>query len=214
MTQKETSRRDFLRQLAIVGGGVFILGRYQFLFADEPSKGILKAIIVDFDKCTGCRTCEIVCSSFHHPVNINGESFKGLGNPKLGNIQVYHLNPDVDVPSVCANCPDAPCVEACPTDKLAIFRDPSTGTIRTNHEECLSCGSCARACAEQRTGVIKMSANNQPTRICDQCSGDSQCAKHCPYGAITVAEVNIDQAYFGLSPEKIAEKLIERYYAG
>jgi Fe-S-cluster-containing hydrogenase component 2 len=222
MTPKETSRRDFLKKLAIGGGGVVVLGKYHFLFGNEATNGILKAIVVDFDKCTGCRTCETVCSAYHHPVEINGEILNGLGNPKLGNIQVYHYNPDVDIPSVCANCPDTPCVNACPVtpDPIsgykAIYRDEVTQAIRTNHEVCISCGSCANACDTERTGVIKMNPKTRhPEHICDHCGGDDpQCVKNCPYGALSFKEVDVNKTYFGLSPEEIAEELFERYYSG
>lgn len=220
MTKQVTGRRDFLRLLAVGGGGVFLLGKYKFLFANAPVNGVLKAIVVDFDKCAGCKTCEIVCSAFHHPVMIGGEQLNGLGNPKLGNIQVYHYNPDVDVPTVCANCPDTPCVNACPSspDEVtgygAIYRDKETNTILTNHELCLQCGSCARTCELQRTGVIKMNpVTNHPEHICDQCGGDPQCVKYCPYGALAFFDVDVNRQFFGLSPQDIAEQLFERYYA-
>lgn len=219
--KNETSRRDFLKKLAIGGGGVVVLGKYHFLFGNEPYNGKLKAIIVDFDKCTGCRTCETACSAFHHPVEINNELLYGLGNPKLGNIQVYHYNPDVDIPSVCANCPDSPCVNACPvipdskTGYKAIYRDKFTNTIRTNHKICISCGSCAKACNDERTGIIKMNPKTlHPEHICDHCGGDPQCVKHCPYGTLSYQEVDVNSEYFGLSPEEIAEKLYVRFYSG
>lgn len=221
MIDKSNSRRDFLKKLAIGGGGVVVLGNYHFLFGNEAKNGILKSIVVDFDKCTGCRTCETACSAFHHPVEINGELLNGLGNPKLGNIQIHHFNPDVDVASVCANCPDTPCVNACPvtpdpeTGHKAIFRDEVTGAIRTNHAVCISCGSCSRACDSERTGVIKMNPKtHHPEHICDHCGGDPSCVKHCPYGALSFQEVDINREYFGLSPEEIAEGLFERYYSG
>lgn len=221
MSHTETSRRDFLKKLAIGGGGVVILGKYHFLFGSEPVNGILKAIVVDFDKCTGCRTCETVCSAFHHPVEIDGEFLDGLGNPKLGNIQVYHYNPDVDIPSVCANCPDTPCVNACPvvpdaiSGNKAIYRDQSTKTIRVNNNACIGCGACALTCKTQRTGVIKMNPISlRPEHICDQCGGNPQCVQNCPYDALSLREVEINKEYFGLSPEEIAEKLFERYYSG
>jgi len=220
MTHKESGRRDFLRKLAIGGGGLVILGKYHFLFGNEAKNGILKAIVVDYNKCAGCLTCETACSAFHHPVEINGEYLFGLGNPKLGNIQVHHFNPDVDVANVCANCPDIPCVKVCPStpDVLgnkAIYRDEALGVIRTNNTICISCGSCARACNTQRTGVIKMNpVTNYPNHICDHCGGAPQCVQNCPYGALSFQEVDIEKEYFGYSPEQIAEELFERYYSG
>lgn len=220
MAQTVTDRRKFLKLLAIGGGGIIVLGKFNFLFANESNNGILKAIVVNFDKCTGCRTCETVCSAFHHPVMINGETLNGLGNPKLGNIQVFHYNPDVDIPTICANCPDTPCVNACPSspDEVtgygAIYRDKETLTIRTNHELCISCGSCSRACEADGAGVIVMDAEtNYPEHICDHCGGNPQCVKYCPYDALSYFEVDVNREYFGFTHREIAEKLFERYYA-
>jgi len=216
---KVTNRRDFIRMLAIGGGGMILIGKYRFLFASEPVEGILQAIVVDYDKCAGCKTCETVCSAFHHTVVINGETLNGLGNPKLGNIRVNHYNPDVDVPAVCSNCPNTPCVNACPsspderTGYGAIYRDKGTQTIKTNHELCLQCGSCSRACASDGAGVIVMSKENYPSHICDHCGGDPQCVKYCPYGALAFHNVDVQSTYFGMSAKEIAEKLFDKYYA-
>lgn len=220
MTQKTSSRRDFLKLLAIGGGGIIVLGNFRFLFANDTKNGILKAIIVDFDKCAGCHTCETVCSAFHYQVAIDGEKLNGLGNPKLANIRVKHNNPDVDIPTVCANCPESPCVKYCPSepDKLtghkAIYRDTETMVIKTNHKQCISCGSCASNCEREGAGIIVMNPETEhPEHICDHCGCNPQCVKYCPYGALALREVDVTNAYFGMTHSEIAEKLFERYYA-
>ncbi len=220
MTQKMQSRRDFLKLLAIGGGGIIVLGQFRFLFASEDSNGVLKAIVVDFNKCAGCHTCETVCSALHNQVMIDGESLNGLGNPKLGNIKVQHHNPDVDIPTVCFNCPDSPCVKYCPSepDKVtgfkAIYRDPVTLTIKTNHKNCISCGSCESNCQREGAGIIVMNPETEhPEHICDHCGGDPHCVKYCPYGALSFQDVDVNRDYFGMTHTEIAEKLFELYYA-
>ncbi|HLN53309.1 MAG TPA: 4Fe-4S dicluster domain-containing protein [Lentimicrobium sp.] len=220
MTQKMRTRRDFLRLLAIGGGGIIVLGNYRFLFANQAENGVLKAIIVDFDKCAGCRTCETVCSAYQHQVVIDGEKLHGLGNPKLANIKVMHHNPDVDIPTVCTNCPESLCIKYCPSEPdpvtgyKAIYRDPETLAINTNHKQCISCGSCASNCEREGAGIIVMNpVTEHPEHICDHCGGDPQCVKHCPYGALTFKDVDVTGAYFGMTHTEIAEKLFERYYA-
>lgn len=219
MEANTKTRRDFIRMLAIGGGGMILIGKYRFLFAQQPVDGVLKTIVVDYDKCAGCKTCETVCSAFHYTQVLNGETLNGLGNPKHGNIRVYHFNPDVDIPTVCANCPDTPCVNACPsspdetTGYGAIYRDKQTLAIRTNHELCLQCGSCSRACEKDGAGIIKMNTENFPGHICDHCGGDPQCVKYCPYGALAFYEVDVNGEYFAKSSEEIARKLFDKYYA-
>lgn len=219
MTHTYTGRRDFLKLLAIGGGGMIIMGNFRFLFANEPTNGVLKAIIVDFSLCAGCKTCETVCSAIHHPIGIGNEKMNGLGNPKLANIRVHHYNPDVDIPTVCSNCPDSPCIYNCPSDPdsvsghKAIYRDPVTLAILNNHSVCLSCGTCARFCEKDGAGIIVMDPETDfPEHICDHCGGDPQCVKYCPYGALSFIDVDVKNAYFGLTHEEIAERLINNYY--
>ena len=140
----------------------------------------------------------------------------GLGNPKLSNIQVHSFNPDVDVPAVCAMCPDNPCIAACPvepdpkTGRKALFRDPSTHAVTCDKARCIGCGQCEEAC---RVGVIMSNPEtNNPERMCTLCDGDPQCVKHCPYGSLSHVKVNEGREFYGLKPEKIAADLTTRWY--
>jgi hypothetical protein len=50
-------------------------------------------------------------------------------------------------------------------------------------------------------------------RICAPfCGGDPQCATHCPFEALSYAEIKPDMKYHGLSPEKIAVQLAQIWY--
>ena len=155
--RENLTRREFIRGIGIGGGALVLLGRFGIhatAWADSANP-VLKMVLVDYGKCTGCRTCEAVCSSHNRPLTIAGEELPGLGNPRYSNIRVESFNPDVDVPNVCAMCADTPCVNACPvepdskTGRRALFRDESTHTIRNDPVRCTSCGSCAEACSSQ-----------------------------------------------------------------
>ena len=59
------TRRDFIRGIGIGGGAVVLLGRFgvhaaAWALSGDPQ---LKMVLVDYTKCTGCRTCEAACSS-------------------------------------------------------------------------------------------------------------------------------------------------------
>lgn len=214
------TRREFIRTLGISAALVFAgrLGIHSIAWA-EAEKKTLRMILVDYSKCTGCRTCEAVCSSYNNPVTINGEKLPGIGNPVHSNIRVESFNPDVDIPNVCAMCPDTPCVKACPiepdpkTGRRALYRDEKTLTIKNDPDRCIGCGSCAKACAEQRTGVIMLdSQTGKPKGICTLCGGDPQCVKWCPFNALSYVEVVPDRKFYGLSPEKIAKELSMKWY--
>lgn len=215
----EISRREFLQNLAVGAGGFAVFSSFGFIFPFQPEGGVIKAIVVDFDKCTGCRTCEAVCSAYNHKVKINGELLNGLGNPELSNIKVWHYNPDVDVPVTCFLCKETPCIEACPvepdpvTGRKALYRDETFHTIQNDPERCVGCGLCVKACKEKSGGVIfQNSETGKPNRICNLCNGNPQCVKYCPYGALQYIEVTTDMPLRNTSPDKIAEFLIDKYY--
>ncbi len=141
------SRREFVKGIGIGAGAVVLFGRFGVNAAAWALSGdpVLKMVLVDYTKCTGCRTCETACSSRNRPVTINGEDLPGLGNPRYANIRVQSFNPEVDVPNVCAMCADTPCVKACPvkpdakTGRRALYRDEATRTISNDTGRCIGC---------------------------------------------------------------------------
>lgn len=227
------SRRDFLKKTLFQSGAVIILGNSAFIQLscsktdnrklnkiNKNEKTQYKIINVDYAKCTGCRTCETVCSSFNKKITVNGKMVPGLGNPFYSNIKVYGYNPDVDVPSLCSLCPDTPCIEACPvipdpgTNRKALFRDSKTSAIKNDSTQCTGCGKCLRACLSKRSGVITFNSKTErPEGICNLCNGDPKCVKYCPREALSYDQGNLDDSYYGLSPEKISRKLIKRFYS-
>lgn len=215
----DLSRRHFLNSLGIGTAGLLVMGSYGFTISRDPVTGKIKAIAVDFEKCAGCRTCETVCSAYNHKVNINGKMVNGPGSPFLSNIRVYHFNPDVDIPSTCALCNDAPCVEACPvapdpvTGRKALYRDEETLTIKNDLSRCIGCSVCAITCQSQRAGVIRPNPETgSPEYMCTLCDGDPQCVKYCPYDALSYIEMDDSRDLDNLAPEKIAEKMVKKLY--
>lgn len=215
---KKYSRRHFLQSLALGGGGLIVLGSFGFRITKDHETNEIKAIAVDFSKCAGCRTCETACSAFNNKVKVNGEKLDGLGNPHYSNIKVHHFNPDVDVPVTCALCDDTPCVEACPVDpdvltgRKALYRDKDM-TIKNDKDRCIGCASCAEACKELRGGVIYPNPETgMPERICTLCNGNPSCVSVCPFDALTFIKIPADRDLEGLSPEKIAKRLIKELY--
>ncbi|MBU5637482.1 4Fe-4S dicluster domain-containing protein [Geomonas sp. Red69] len=215
------TRREFLKGIGVGGGAVVLFGQFgihsaAWALSGEPT---LKMVVVDYNKCTGCRTCETACSSRNRPASVSGKELPGLGNPYFANIMVHNFNPDVDVPNVCAMCADTPCARACPvepdpkTGRRALYRDQGSHTMRNDAARCIGCGSCAKACASQRTGVISPNPETgKPERMCTLCGGDPQCVKRCPFGALSYVEVRRDRKFYGLGPKKIAAELARNWY--
>lgn len=138
----------------------------------------MKKIVVDLGRCTGCKSCQIICA---------------LANEKEPNHDLARIRISKDdrmglsVPIPCAQCLDAPCVEACPVE--AIVPDPRTGAKLIDDGACILCEACITACPY---GVISIIESGGETKIvkCDLCKGDPECVKHCEPGAILFKEAS------------------------
>jgi Fe-S-cluster-containing hydrogenase component 2 len=142
--------------------------------------------------------CELVCS----------ESHEGTFQPSKARIQVVSFDMTVqDVPIVCQQCADAPCIEACPQD--AISRSPETTAVVVDKELCIQCGACVRACVigldqiepEQKLAIRL--EEEMPLK-CDLCEGNPQCVKFCPTEALVLTETPVKGE---LSVEELMEAL-------
>ncbi len=147
----------------------------------------MKRVAVLPSRCTGCRVCELVCS----------ESHEGTFQPSKARIQVVSFDMTVqDVPIVCQQCADAPCMEACPQD--AISRSPETTAVVVDKELCIQCGACVRACViglnqiepEQKLAIRLDEEKEMPLK-CDLCEGNPQCVKFCPTEALVLTETSV-----------------------
>ena len=135
-----------------------------------------RLIVADFQKCTGCRICEVVCSFFsEHKLN-----------PRKSRIQIIKIEAEgIDIPSFCRHCEEPDCRDACRVEAIYIGGD---GLIHLDPQRCTQCGACSIACP---FGAI-LSIKGEYT-ICDLCGGDVICEKWCPTGAIQVVDENSDR---------------------
>lgn len=125
-------------------------------------------------QCTGCRLCLLGCSFWHE------DAF----SEALARLQVRADETRWRFePVVCRQCPDAPCLEACPVG--AISRDGATGGLRLDGDACTGCGSCVAACRYQ---AILFNDDTNRVQLCDLCGGEPECVRACPHGAIVYAE--------------------------
>ena len=110
------TRREFIKGIGAGAGAVVLFGRFGVNAAAWALSGdpVLKMVLVDYTKCTGCRTCETACSSRNRPVTINGERTARAGKSPLLEHPGPELQPRGGYPNVCAMCADTPCVKACP----------------------------------------------------------------------------------------------------
>jgi Fe-S-cluster-containing hydrogenase component 2 len=136
-------------------------------------------ISVDAAKCTGCGSCELICSLYHDGVN----------SPSLSRIHVVRdALSGVNSVEVCRHCQGPECMQVCPV-KEAMVVDEKTGARVIVEEECIGCGNCFRACPFNVEGfIIKHRPEENVYMKCDLCytreSGPA-CVEICPYNALS-----------------------------
>jgi len=129
-----------------------------------------KVLVVEHEKCTGCRLCELVCSVYHD----------GVCNPARGRIKIVKWESEgVYVPVVCQHCEDAPCMNACPAK--AIYRDPDTDAVVVDYSKCIGCKFCVTVCP---FGAMGYNPVDKKVFKCDLCGGDPQCVRFCDMKAV------------------------------
>ena len=125
-------------------------------------------IVLDPEKCVGCRVCEGICSLVN----------EGESNPEKSRIKVIRTIEDCllySIPVFCQQCEEPQCEIVCPAH--AISRSNS-GVIMVDEEKCIGCKLCEMACP---VGAISVNPNKHVALKCDQCAsiGTPQCVKYC-----------------------------------
>lgn len=135
-----------------------------------------KTLYIDYEKCTGCRLCEMVCAVFHD----------GVSNPSRSRIKVMKWEAEgLYVPMSCQHCQDAPCLNVCPVK--ALYRDPELERVMVDYDICIGCRSCTLVCP---FGAMNFNVIDRKVIKCDLCDGDPQCVRFCDMKAVDF--VNVD----------------------
>jgi anaerobic carbon-monoxide dehydrogenase iron sulfur subunit len=141
-----------------------------------------KALYIDYQKCTGCRLCELICAVKHH----------GISNPTRSRIKVMKWEQEgLYVPMSCQQCQDAPCLNVCPVK--AISRDEELGRVMVDYDVCIGCRSCVAVCP---FGAMSFNVIDKQVFKCDLCDGDPQCVRFCDRKAVDYVspdDVSIDK---------------------
>jgi len=135
-----------------------------------------KTLYIDYQKCTGCRLCELVCAVFHD----------GISNPARSRIKVMKWEAEgLYIPMSCQQCQDAPCMNVCPVK--AISRDEELGRLFVDYDVCIGCRSCVGVCP---FGAMNFNIKDKQVFKCDLCDGDPQCVRFCEVKAIDFLEMD------------------------
>jgi len=135
-----------------------------------------KVLVLDYEKCTGCRECEMVCAIQH----------EGVSNPARSRIKVVKKEWEgIYIPVTCQQCETAPCMSICPVK--AISRDQNLNRVVVDYDTCIGCRMCVAICP---FGAMSFNPQTQKVMKCDFCDGDPQCVRFCETKAIRYADAS------------------------
>lgn len=126
------------------------------------------------NKCTGCFTCMLVCST----VNKKDHSFEksAIKVKTSGGLKGRFIS------EVCVGCTkNISCMEACKSGALTA-RDG--GGVILAEDKCIGCRKCVSACSVM---AIHFDEDTKTPIICKHCG---VCARFCPHHCLTMEEKN------------------------
>lgn len=145
----------------------------------------VKQILVNMDKCMGCKNCELACSTVHS--NSKELVTSVLKNEKPVRRVTVETNGLISLPIQCRQCSEPKCVTACMTG--ATYTDQESGLVLVNEEKCVGCWMCVMVCP---FGTVVNDKRLKVATKCDQCYSEGhqpKCVDACPNKAIKYEEI-------------------------
>ena len=142
-----------------------------------------KVIVVNIEKCLGCKSCELACALVHSRSKVLEEAI--AESPRPQRRVTVEAAGEFAVPLQCRHCDDAPCIAVCPT--AAIHRQETDGPVLIEQDRCIGCKYCLVVCP---FGVIEVSSDGKAMVKCDLCierakaGQEPACVEACPTKAL------------------------------
>lgn len=137
-----------------------------------------RVITIKAENCTGCRLCQLACSS----------SKEGQFIPDHARIKVVHdALEGWSRPAVCLQCEDPMCMNVCPVDAIGISKTPDGDhVVLVDQDKCIACQRCVAACPFGAMDFFKQSLATK----CDLCGGNPMCVQFCVYDCLGFEELS------------------------
>ena len=126
-----------------------------------------QVIVVDPEKCTGCRSCEMACSIRHF--DVCGPNYSRIRIQEFGDGNTY-------IPVLCQACEEAVCIHVCPMN--ARIREES-GAVVTDEDTCVGCRACVYACPFSAPVVNPETGKTMSCHFCVEDELGPWCVKAC-----------------------------------
>ncbi len=191
--ERKSNRREFMKVgCQGIAGAAVSMSILKYFTSSAQAAGVPLAdglIIADPNRCSGCKRCETVCTTYNdgkaHPyisrVKVSRNYNFGLDGPRynfqnadgqFGNFKI--------IAEPCMQCAHpVPCVEVCPVD--AISADDITRARVVDQETCIGCTLCTQNCP---WAVITVDPESRKAQKCFLCYGKPECVANCPNGAL------------------------------
>lgn len=161
------------------------------------------AFAFDSNKCSGCRTCQVLCKEtydlpldnlFRRVINYQGGSWSVNENGTYVPNDMFGYF----VSMGCNHCSDPVCAKQCPTG--AMRKNPETGIVTTDHDRCIGCRSCEMACPYHAPAY---NAEKRYMTKCDMCEHElgagevPLCVRGCRDRALDFGTIEEMRAKYG-----------------
>ncbi|MEE8715467.1 MAG: 4Fe-4S dicluster domain-containing protein [Coriobacteriales bacterium] len=154
--------------------------------ASDSASASQYGMVIDTTVCVGCQTCVVSCIVAHelsegvqwgHVLSLDGDvAYQPTGafpNPRLA----FRA-------TLCNHCSNPACVAACPVGAMA--KDPATGIVSVDQDECIGCGSCVEACPYEVPTLDPDTGKSSKCMLCASRVSAGQvpyCVESCPANA-------------------------------
>lgn len=139
-------------------------------------------LIIDFESCWGCRTCEVACKQENRdPDGVRLIKVTEEGPKIVDDRPAFRF-----VVNVCRHCEEPACMPVCPEEAISVRND---GIVVLDADLCIGCGLCVDECPYD---AIEMDDAKGIARKCNLCfervkqglipaCADNVCLGHCIY---------------------------------
>lgn len=169
------------------------------------------SIMVDLDRCIGCKTCIVACRN-HNGLVDHKHAMPGKMRHYLrveSRLEGTYPNLKEDFWVVmCQHCKKPVCVKACASG--AISKDPQTGIVLIDKEKCTGAKKCIEKCPY---GVVQFGGSGNYAHKCDLCHDrvlhglEPVCVEICLADALSFGEREILLMQAEAAGKKVVKKL-------